>query len=201
MIFCVTGPMAAGKNAASDILEKMNFACVDADVLTHEAIEIQKKKILEAFSSKAEELKIDLLDAEGKINRRNLGKLLFTDSKLIKQQEEIVYPEVNRLFDAFILQNPGKNIVINATLLYKVPLINRVDTVIFIDCPVLKRYFRARKRDKLPSKQIWQRFKSQRNLFAKYKNSVADTRRVWNTGSRRSLEKKLQLILSDRQGI
>lgn len=196
MILCVTGPMAAGKNAAADILEQKGFACVDADIVAHKAIENSKQKILEEFGPLAAEKKINLLNTDGTINRRNLGAILFTDKALIEKQESIVYPEVNSLLEQFIEQNKGRSIVINATLLYKVPLIKKMDFVLFIDAPRFLRLKRALKRDKLSVKQILQRFYAQNNLFAKYKISNADIRRVWNTGSRKSLEKKIEKFLT-----
>lgn len=196
MILCVTGPMAAGKNAAADILEQKGFACVDADIVAHKAIENSKQKILEEFGPLAAQKNITLLNPDGTINRRNLGAILFTDKTLIEKQESIVYPEVNALLEQFIEQNKGRNIVINATLLYKVPLIKKMDFVLFIDAPRFLRLKRALKRDKLSVKQILQRFSAQNNLFAKYIISNADIRRVWNTGSRKSLEKKIEKFLT-----
>ena len=183
MILCVTGPMAAGKNAASSILEKKGFACVDADLLVHQAVENAKEEILASFASLADEKGLPLLTENGHINRRNLGALIFQSPELIKKQEDIVYPILNGLFEDFMEENKGKNLVINATVLYKVPLIKKVDSVLFIDAPLLQRLFRAKKRDGMSLKLILQRFKAQRNLFAKYKKSVADTVRVGNTGA------------------
>ena len=45
MILCVTGPMAAGKNAACSILEEKGFLSIDADLAGHTAAENAKKKI------------------------------------------------------------------------------------------------------------------------------------------------------------
>ena len=195
MIFCVTGPMAAGKNAASDILSTMGFACVDADILTHKAIENSREAILDAFGGIAAQNNISLTSADGSIDRRNLGALIFRDASLLRKQESIVYPEVNRLFDDFVKEHSQKDIVLNATVLYKVPLIKKVDFIIYVDAPVVLRYFRAKKRDNMKPSQILDRFKRQKNLFSKYKNCNADNVRVWNTGSRKSLEKKLVKIL------
>ena len=58
------------------------------------------------------------------------------------------------------------------------------------------RFFRARSRDGMKAKQILERFHSQRNLFAKYKNANADIRKVWNTGTREQLEKKIAAFLA-----
>jgi dephospho-CoA kinase len=199
MILCVTGPMAAGKNAASSILEKKGFACVDADLLVHQAVENAKEEILASFGSLADEKGLPLLTENGHINRRNLGALIFQSPELIKKQEDIVYPILNGLFEDFMEENKGRNLVINATVLYKVPLIKKVDSVLFIDAPLLQRLFRAKKRDGMSLKLILQRFKAQRNLFAKYKKSVADTVRVGNTGSMKKLEWKIDKFLTERR--
>lgn len=199
MILCVTGPMAAGKNAASSILEKKGFACVDADLLVHQAVENAKEEILASFGSLADEKGLPLLTENGRINRRNLGALIFQSPELIKKQEDIVYPILNGLFEDFMEENKGRNLVINATVLYKVPLIKKVDSVLFIDAPMLQRLFRAKRRDGMSLKLILQRFKAQRNLFAKYKKSVADTVRVGNTGSMKKLEWKIDKFLTERR--
>lgn len=199
MILCVTGPMAAGKNAASSILEKKGFACVDADLLVHQAVENAKEEILASFGSLADEKGLPLLTENGHINRRNLGALIFQSPELIKKQEDIVYPILNGLFEDFMEKNKSRNLVINATVLYKVPLIKKVDSVLFIDAPMLQRLFRAKRRDGMSLKLILQRFKAQRNLFAKYKKSVADTVRVGNTGSMKKLEWKIDKFLTERR--
>ncbi len=199
MILCVTGPMAAGKNAASSILEKKGFACVDADLLVHQAVENAKEEILASFGSLADEKGLPLLTENGHINRRNLGALIFQSPELIKKQEDIVYPILNGLFEDFMEENKDRNLVINATVLYKVPLIKKIDSVLFIDAPLLQRLFRAKKRDGMSLKLILQRFKAQRNLFAKYKKSVADTVRVGNTGSIKKLEWKIDKFLTERR--
>jgi len=194
--------MAAGKNAASDILVSKGFASVDADVVAHTAVENSKEKILSTFGSIAKEKNISLLNKDGTVNRRALGSLIFTDSSLVKKQEEIVFPEINSLLNKFIEENKGHDIVINATVLYKVPLIKKIDYVLFIDTPYLQRLIRAKKRDNIPLKQIASRFSQQKGLFAKYKSANADTIRVWNTGTRLSLEKKIDKFLTKcRQGI
>ncbi len=194
-IICITGPMAAGKNLACSILETYGFVSIDADLLIHEIIETQKDKILSTFEKIAQEKKIPLLTKDKKINRKNLGKIVFSSAELLKKQEDIVYPEFDILVKKFLEENKNKTRIINATVLYKRPCMKLVDFVIFVDSPKILRFFRSKKRDSLSFKQIFNRFKSQKNLFSKYKISNADIRRVWNIGSRISLERKLLKIL------
>ena len=166
MVLCVTGPMAAGKNATSSILEKMGFVSIDADLIGHDAVEICKEKILEEFSSLAQKNKIQLLNPDGKINRKNLGQLLFKDEMLVKKQENIVFPYINSVLEKFIDENSKKNIVVNATVLYKVNAMKKIEKILFIDSPAIVRFFRAKKRDKMKSLLIIERFFSQRFLFS-----------------------------------
>lgn len=203
MILCVTGPMAAGKNVAASILEKKGFAAVDADVLGHKAVKECTEQILCEFSDEAQKRGVSLLSSDGTLNRRVLGSIVFESQELLARQEQIVYPVIRRLLAEFIRENIGKDIAVNATVLYKLPdMQNIIERILYIDAPLPLRFIRAMKRDKTGIIQIYRRFSSQKNLFAKYKNTNTDIRRVWNTGTRQSLERKIEKFLSDcRQGI
>ena len=65
-ILCVAGQMAAGKNAASSILEQMGFACIDADQVIHKAADDAEQEILSAFSKEAEKAGITIVAQDGK---------------------------------------------------------------------------------------------------------------------------------------
>ncbi|MBQ8353361.1 MAG: dephospho-CoA kinase [Spirochaetaceae bacterium] len=195
LILAVTGSMAAGKNYVSNLLEKKGFLAIDADKCVHQAIEEAKNQILEAFLPIAKEKNIQIQNPEGTINRKNLGSILFSDEKLLQKQESIVHPKVNEIFNHFIDENPEKNIVLNATVLYKTPVINRCDAIIFVKAPIITRFFRAKRRDNLPSREIFKRFASQFKIFAKYKFLKSDIYIIWNIGKSNKLEKKLDKIL------
>ena len=113
-IIAVTGPMAAGKNHICSQLEKEGWACVDADILVHDAIELVKDKILEKFVPYAERQNIKLTNPDGTIDRKALGKLLFSFPELLQIQESIVYPIIIKQIEEFIAANPKA--VINATV-------------------------------------------------------------------------------------
>lgn len=195
MVLCVTGPMAAGKNAAASILETMGFISIDADLIGHDAVEICKEKILDEFSSLAEKDRIQLLNLDGKINRKNLGRLVFKDKRLVKKQEDIVFPYINSVLEKFIDENSEKNIVVNATVLYKVDAMKKIDKILFIDSPVLVRFFRAKKRDEMKSLQVVERFFSQRFLFSQYKKTGIEIFKIVNYGSFSLLKKKIERML------
>ena len=195
MWLCVTGPMAAGKNFASAILEQRGFAVVDADILAHGVVEDCKAQIVEAFGALARERHLELLNGDGTVNRQALGKLVFADSELLARQEAIVYPRINSLLDAFLSEHEGQDAAINATVLYKVPAIARIDAVLYIDATSSVRFARVRKRNGMAEEQIRARFRSQRHLFSKYKSANADIKKVWNIGTREGLERKIDRFL------
>lgn len=195
LILAVTGSMAAGKNYVSSLLERKGFLAIDADKCVHQAIEEAKNQILEAFLPIAKEKNIQIQNPEGTINRKNLGSILFSDEKLLQKQESIVHPKVNEIFNRFIDENPDKNIVLNATVLYKTPVIKRCDAIIFVKAPIITRFFRAKRRDNLPSREIFKRFASQFKIFAKYKFFKSDIYIIWNIGKSNKLERKLDKIL------
>lgn len=190
--------MAAGKNAASDILSRRGFACVDADVLVHQLLAEPRiqERVLAEFGAAAKERGISLANADGSLNRRALGALLFADKALLARQEALLHPEVDALISAFVAAQADANIVLNATVLYKTASMRLCNAVIFIDAPLLTRFFRARRRDGMKAAHILARFWQQRNLFAKYKNANADIHKVSNTGDLRALEKKLDAVLA-----
>ena len=169
-IIAVTGPMAAGKNYICSLLEKEGWTSVDADLLVHEAINQSTNEILEAFSEPAEKEGINLKNADGTINRRELGRLVFTHKELLSRQESIVYPKIIKMINDFIEEN--EKTLINATVLFKTPeLMQHCQKILFVTAPLLTRLRRARRRDNLSYRQILRRFKAQRNLLKEYKKT------------------------------
>lgn len=189
--------MAAGKNAACDILQDLCFVCADCDKMGHSvlALEQTKQKIIDAFSTIAKQKGLFLEDGKGNIDKKALAKIVFSDPALLKQHEAIVHPLINQMCLDFIKKNSNSNIALNATVLYKVPVIKQCQKVIFIDAPKIIRFFRVIRRDHIPIKQILQRFSFQNELFSKYQDKNADIIRVLNITSLAALKAKLQKAL------
>ena len=209
MVICVAGPIAAGKNFVCSILEERGFFCLDADQEIHKIIGDKQAEILSRFSQSAASRGINLRAADGSLDRRALGKLLFKDSALLAEQEKILYPEfvarVQALIDAnqkaWVDQN-ARGLAINAALLYKTPsLLRQCQKIIYVDAPLLVRAWRIRRRDRLPLLQIIRRIKSQKGLFKEYKRFAADYGiemvRVRNWGRGAEFEMKMNKGFSD----
>ena len=195
-VICVTGPMAAGKNLASDILASKGWVCVDADKVAHQALDLIKDEIVVLHQDKAQKLGIQLVNEDGSLNRRGIGIVVFDDPEALAAHEALIHPKIEELLEEFVAAHPNEPVVLNATVLYKVSMVKKCSAILFIDAPKIIRYFRARRRDGMVPAQILARFRSQSGIFTKYKISNADTYRVWNIFRPCVLERKLERILT-----
>ncbi|MCI6481231.1 MAG: dephospho-CoA kinase [Treponema porcinum] len=199
MILCVTGPMAAGKNAVCRILEERGFIALDADRQVHGAIEKAAPEIIKTFSKEANAQNITLTDKNERINRRELGRLLFTCKDLLAKQERIVYPviieETKRFIQKQQEQKKEADIILNATVLYKTPeLLRLCKYIIYVDAPKITRIVRALKRDRMPLRQILSRFATQKGLFSEYKKTGVPIIKITNAGSEKKLKSAIKSL-------
>lgn len=154
MLLGLTGLYCAGKNFAGKIFEKKGFAVLDVDKLGHIALENKKKIVKNRFGG-------EILKKDGSVDRRALGMCVFGRPDELVALENIVHPEVNRLTCEWLKANNDRSCVINAALLHKSTVFSQLDAIIFIKAPLIVRMLRAKKRDNLSWKEIWNRFSSQ----------------------------------------
>ena len=191
--------MAAGKNAVCRILEERGFIALDADRQVHGAIEKAAPEIIKTFSKEANAQNITLTDENGRINRRELGRLLFTSKDLLAKQERIVYPviieETKRFIQKQQEQKKEADIILNATVLYKTPeLLRLCKYIIYVDAPKITRIVRALKRDRMPLRQILSRFATQKGLFSEYKKTGVPIIKITNAGSEKKLKSAIKSL-------
>lgn len=191
--------MAAGKNAVCRILEERGFIALDADRQVHGAIEKAAPEIIKTFSKEANAQNITLTDKNERINRRELGRLLFTSKDLLAKQERIVYPviieETKRFIQKQQEQKKEADIILNATVLYKTPeLLRLCKYIIYVDAPKITRIVRALKRDRMPLRQILSRFATQKGLFSEYKKTGVPIIKITNAGSEKKLKSAIESL-------
>lgn len=197
MVICVTGHMAAGKNVASEIFNSLGWKSIDADIVVHDAVKKLTPQIFAAFAEDAHAANIVLANTDGSLNRRSLGELIFGRPELLERQESIVYPEVISCIKIFC--ETQRNAIINATVLFKTPaLMQMCDAVVFVTAPFFMRLRRAKSRDKIPVRDILERFKSQRGLLKEYETAAKQLNIplyvVKNSGSTKRLEEKIRKL-------
>ena len=201
MIIGLTGKYCAGKNYIAGMLEARGLPVLDVDKLGYQTLETERETIFSQFGG-------DLKRADGSLDRRLLGQRVFGKPKELAALEAIVHPPVNRLTEEWAASH-NFHCVINAALLHKSAVFNRLDKIILVTAPLLTRLIRARRRDRLSWREIFSRFASQRKFNSQYLAVKAEIYRVENpelsedTGlrnphcknARQKLERRIDKIL------
>jgi dephospho-CoA kinase len=125
----LTGGIASGKSTVARRLEALGACVIDADKLGHRAYEPGT----EAFRAVVASFGDDIVDAEGRIDRKALGAKVFGSPERLKQLTDIVWPEIGRLAAADIAaaraRQPGCIVVLEAAVLFEAGWQRTVDEV------------------------------------------------------------------------
>jgi dephospho-CoA kinase len=191
MVIGVTGRYCAGKNLAAGVLGKRGFVVVDVDKIGHRVLEQEKQKVIAEFGD-------TILDNNGAVDRRKLGKLVFAGIKNRLRLEGILHPLMKTQIKR-ILENKAQDYVLNAALLFRMDLHLLCDFVIVIKAPFLVRLQRALRRDGLSIPSLLQRFLAQRRIFPKLKTKGVDIYYEYNKGSAEMLAVRITAILRKRK--
>jgi dephospho-CoA kinase len=163
----LTGMYCAGKNYIASLLEKRGIPALDVDKLGHTAIEEEKEAILRRFGP-------EVLGPDGMVNRKKLGALVFGRAEELAALEAIVHPAANRLTGQWLREREGQNLAINAALLHRSSAFEQLDAIILVTAPWFVRLIRARRRDRLPWRELAKRFRSQRDFTSQYLRKNTD---------------------------
>ena len=190
----LSGPSCSGKNTASAILQDYGFYCIDADAVSRKVFAEHEKEILNLFQAEAEKRGINLKNKKG-IDKKAFALLVFSDEELLKKHEAFILPIIEeKIWEEIKMaftEKPERPILLNAPTLHKTSLIKKCLFILYIDAPFILRLIRAKKRDRLPLKNIWLRFSKQKKFFSQYFFLNADTIVVKNFWSSASLKRKL----------
>ncbi len=89
----LTGSIATGKSSTVKLLEASGFHIIDADKIAHKILDEQHQAIAEKFG--------ETLVHEGKVDRKALGAIVFSDNTKRKELEALIHPliydEIERL--------------------------------------------------------------------------------------------------------
>jgi dephospho-CoA kinase len=167
MIIGLTGGYCAGKNAVADLLEKRGWTCIDVDKLGHEAMALAKDAIVARFGAA-------VLAGDGRLDRRALARIVFSDRAALADQEAIVHPIAIRLIDERIAAAEAAarteisepRICVNAALLHRTDRIASCDAVIEVRAPLTVRIARGMRRDRAGLLAALRRITRQRGFRA-----------------------------------
>ena len=147
-IIGLTGGVASGKNFIAEIFRARKALIFDADFIVHQILQNDKSTIDQVFNAFPQAF------IDNKIDRKILGKIVFSDSKKLKILEKIIHPIVRKKYNLF-LQNAHKQkakiVVLNIPLLLESNSY-KCDCVVAIITSKLLQKFRFLKREKLKDK-------------------------------------------------
>ncbi|MCX7655766.1 MAG: dephospho-CoA kinase [Treponemataceae bacterium] len=182
----LTGPYCAGKNYVAQILEKRGLLVLDVDRLGHQVLEEEKERIAHLFGP-------SVLDATGRLNRKELGRIVFGNPEKLRSLEAIVHPRANERTLEWIEQHSARPLVINAALLHRSIVFDKLAFIILVTAPWPIRLFRGIRRDHISLPQAFLRIWQQRTFFTQYTNKNTDIYVVSNPGIGRKKENSYQL--------
>ena len=187
VVIGLTGNIACGKSVIGDLLRKRGIEVIDSDAIVHEIYE-NDQKVREAVSKEF-----------GTLDRKEIAKQVFGDSKIAKQRrkilEEIVHPAVDLRLREWVRHNKDKEILVNLVpLVFEAELESRYNYIITVVASEELQIERLKKRNpNLTQEEILQRIRSQMPQALKAEKSDFV---IENSGSIEDLEEQVEDVLS-----
>ncbi len=152
LVIGLTGNIGTGKSVVRRMLEHLGAFGIDADALAHRAIAKGApghKQVISQFGQW-------MLNEDGEIDRKKLGRLVFTDPEALKILEDIIHPLVFQALDYIIKRIKHKVVVIEAIKLLESEIKDACDSIWVTHTPEdvqLERLVIRRKMSVLDAKQ------------------------------------------------
>jgi dephospho-CoA kinase len=152
LVIGLTGNIGTGKSVVRRMLEHLGAFGIDADALAHRAIAKGApghKQVISQFGHW-------MLNEDGEIDRKKLGRLVFTDPEALKILEDIIHPLVFQALDYIIKRIKHKVVVIEAIKLLESEIKDACDSIWVTHTPEdvqLERLVIRRKMSVLDAKQ------------------------------------------------
>lgn len=148
----ITGNIASGKTAVEKLLSAKGFTVYDTDKIAHSLLE-NSQEVLDVFKNYD-------IQTNGKIDRKKLGDIVFSDKNLLKKLEAILHPQVKKellkLFekDDFI-------VFVSVPQLFEANFEDLFDKIVFITAPEDIRLERLMNRNNLNKDEALKRIQAQ----------------------------------------
>ena len=139
----LTGGIASGKTTVANLFSDLGIKIIDADEIAHSITSKQGSaynKIVKHFGE-------DVIGNDKELDRKKLRTMIFNNSELKRDLEQIIHPEVYAIINQKInaSQEPYQIIVI--PLLIETGYQNFVDRVLVVDCSMETQLARLINRD------------------------------------------------------
>lgn len=170
-ILGLTGGIASGKSTVSAYLAQNGALIIDADLIARQVVAKKSSGLKQIVAKFGEEI----LTASGELDRKKLGKLVFSNKDLLKNLTDITGPliraEILREIEA-AKKAQVKLVVLDIPLLFETGYQTLCDKVMVVTIPSKLQLERVMKRDNLSAAEARKRIANQ--LPASKRNELAD---------------------------
>lgn len=168
----ITGGIACGKTEVAKVFQTKGAIVLSGDRLGKEVVEENRTVLKELARTFGQ----DILNKNGTLNRRKLGRIAFTSKESRDKLNRIIHPhllkELRRRIQNIQEENPQAVVVIDAALIVEWGLEKELDHLIFVESKEENKIKRLQKEKGYSKKEALDRIKSQ--LPEKVKEKKAD---------------------------
>jgi dephospho-CoA kinase len=188
----ILGGICSGKTTVAKMLAERGFDLIDADRIGHEVLDRPeiKRRLREEFGR-------EIFDADGRVERPKLARLVFGNCEATESLNSIVHPPILQEIDRRIRSADGP-VVLDAALLVEKGLHEKCcDLLVFVHAPRQERLRRARQERNWDAPELQRREDKQISPTEKRRHAdfVID-----NGGTQTELERRIdQLTESIRE--
>jgi dephospho-CoA kinase len=190
IVIGLTGGIGTGKSEVARILQGLGAVLINADQVGHEAYQPHSEiwhEVVKAFGE-------EILQANGGIDRKKLGSIVFSHPQHLARLNQIMHPRMAAIVARRIerLREEGALVVVvEAALLFEAGWDSLVDEVWAVDSTVEVVINRLQARDGLSEEEIRKRINSQ--MPAKERLARSDVV-ISNSGDVANLERAVQSL-------
>jgi len=161
----LTGGIATGKSSVANMFKEDGFVVIDADRIAHEVLEVQKETIAEMFGKK--------MIVKGKVDRKALGAVVFSDPLKRKALEKLLHPLIYAEIEkkAKVEDQKNKPYIVDVPLFFEGKRYPIARTLVVYASPS-QQIERAMQRDGLSREEILKRMEAQIDI--EQKRDMAD---------------------------
>lgn len=192
----LTGGIACGKSTVSAMLARRGAILIDADQLAREVVEPGTPALAEV----ARVFGSGVLNEEGGLNRKELGRIIFGSEEKRRALEAILHPPIRKLMVERMEENerlyPDKLVVVDVPLLYESELEDYFQEVLVVYVPPEVQLERLMERDGLSREDAEKRLKAQMPI--EWKKELAD-RMIDNSGSLADTEELIDALWKSKR--
>jgi len=185
----LTGGIATGKSTVAKLLTERGAILIDLDRIAREVVEPGQPSLLAI----AERFGQTVLQADGTLDRKKLGSIVFADEAMRKALEAIIHPAIRTVMKERMVYHesntPHKLIVVDVPLLYESDLEAYFEQIMVVYVPRSDQLKRLIERDKLTNEEAMSRLEAQMDI--EVKKQRADIL-IDNSGSLADTEQQIE---------